>query len=64
MRLVRPGSHRGRMGRNDWMPPRPQRSVWNIIGIALGTVLCVGGLLFLGVIVYGYIALSHYASNK
>ncbi len=64
MRPGPPGRHRERMGRNDCTAPKPQRSAWSIIGIAVGTVLCAGGLLFLGVIVYAYIALSHYASNK
>ena len=64
MRQARPGSHRERMGRNDHTAPKPQRSVWSIIGIVLGTILCVSGLLFLGLIVFAYIALSHYGSNK
>jgi hypothetical protein len=64
MRLGRPGSHRERMRRNGYPAPKPQRSAWSVIGIALGTLLCVGGLVFLGVMVYAYIALSHFASNK
>ena len=52
------------MRRNGHAAPAPQRSVWAVIGIALATLLCIGGLMVLGVTVFFYIALSHYASNK
>lgn len=52
------------MGRNGYMAPKPQRSVWSVIGIALGAVLFLAGLLYVGVMVCAFIALSSSASNK
>lgn len=40
------------------------RSVWEIIGIALAVMLAVGGLTFVGALVFLYIGLSNWANNK
>lgn len=62
--LARPGSHRERMERHRYPAPKPQRSVWTGIGIALVTVLCAGGLLILAGMVLSFMTLSATASNK
>jgi hypothetical protein len=47
-------------------PPEPARgrSVWAIIGIVLAVVLCIGGLVVVGLLALFFVALSHYGSNK
>ena len=47
-------------------PGRPARqsSVWTIIGIILAVVLCIGGLVIVGVVALLFVGLSHYGSNK
>jgi uncharacterized membrane protein len=42
----------------------PERHIWITIGTALAILLGVGGLVVVGVIVFAYIALSHFGSNK
>jgi hypothetical protein len=43
---------------------RPERHIWTTIGTALAILLGVGGLAAVGVIVFAYIALSQFGSNK
>jgi hypothetical protein len=47
-------------------PPRPARgsSVWVIIGIVLAVLLCIGGLVVVGLVVLFFVGMSHYGSNK
>lgn len=40
------------------------RSTWEILGIALAVLLAVGGLTFVGFMVFLYIGLSNLANNK
>jgi hypothetical protein len=51
---------------SHFAPPRParERSVWAIVGIILAVVLCIGGLVVVGLIALFFVALSHYGSNK
>jgi hypothetical protein len=42
----------------------PERHIWTTIATALAILLGVGGLVAVGVIVFAYIALSHWGSNK
>jgi hypothetical protein len=44
--------------------PRPQRSVWSVLGIALAVVLALGGLAVVGGMVLFAVGMSHYGSNK
>ena len=50
--------------RQPTRPPRGAPSVWNIIGITLAAVLCVGGLLFAAAVVVLIIGLNQWAANK
>jgi hypothetical protein len=40
------------------------RSIWEIIGIGLAVLLAVGGLTFVGLMVFLSIGLSNWAQNK
>jgi hypothetical protein len=40
------------------------RSIWEILGVVLAITLCVGGLTFVGILVFFYIGLSNWAKNK
>jgi hypothetical protein len=46
------------------LEPARGRSVWAIIGIVLAVVLCVGGLVVVGLLALFFVGLSHYGSNK
>jgi hypothetical protein len=52
------------MSRYGYTDPKPQRSIWAVLGIVLAVLLGIGGLVFVGLIVLIAVAMSHYGSNK
>ena len=58
----------------DPMPPAPwrtppqrepnHRSAWTTVGIVLGIITLLAGLMFLAFMIWAYLAVSQWGSNK
>lgn len=51
-------------GAARYLAPRPQRTIWTDIGVVLAVLLCVGGLIVVGCMIFLYIAILSIGSNK